>query len=218
MSIPLYFAIEENEAAPEANARIAQLGFGFREDGSLLLPKQMLPDAPAIVNDRYLPASAPDAADLDRLAEACANGCFLDFERPLDEVGAAIALGLRQRLKGKMAVPPALHAICPEANVQIPALLCNHWEAAMRRIEAAYGTQWILELIPWNASLKTPLRMEAQGYLSIAECSYRITDGTILYYDTEESLKRKLSKAEACGCQAGIILLREYRQIQKQSA
>ena len=213
MSIPFYFAMEESEAAPPHGSRVAQLGFGFQEDGTLRLPARRLPGAPAVINDRFLPAKAPEPAVLDRLAEVCGNGCFLDFERAINEIGAAIAVGLRQRLNEKMTVPSALHRLCPDADVQIPGLLCNNWESFVRRVQANYGDRWALEVIPWDNHIEMPYLAAQDGCLQTAVCHYRVKTGGVHYYDTEETIRQKLAVAERYGCQAGIILLREFKQI-----
>lgn len=210
MSIPFYFAMEESEAEPQAGKRYAQLGFGFHENGTLRLPTRTILNAPAVINDRFLPAKVPESAVLDRLAEACSNGCFLDFERQLNEVSAAIAVGLQQRLNAKMTVPTMLHRLCPDADVQIPGLLCNHWEKFVQRMQVQYGDHWVLEIIPWNVIHTAASSMEERGYLQPSECNYRAENKTVIYYDTKESIKRKLATAEKYGCQAGISLLREY--------
>lgn len=213
MSIPFYFAIEENEAGPQAGGSCAQLGCGFHPDGSLRLPQRKIPGAAAVIDDNILPLKAPDPAVLDALAEACADGCFLDFERPLGEIGAAIAVGLRQRLCAKMTVPPALHGLCPEANVQIPGLLCDHWESFVKAVHAQYGERWALEIIPWYKQVRMSNTIDQAGCLKTAVCHYRAGNGIVIYYDTEETIRRKLAIAERYGCQAGIVLYREYAEL-----
>lgn len=214
MSIPFYFAMEESEAEPQAGKRYAQLGYGFYDDGTLRMPAKTIPNAPAVINDRYLPAKAPEAAVLDRLAEVCGNGCFLDFERPIGEVSIAVAVGLQQRLRAKITVPPALHAICPDANVQLPGMLCNSWEIFVRTAQVRYEDQWVVEIIPWYTSMPSFGRSK-EGFLETAICRYKVISGSTILYDTEETIKRKLALAEAHGCRAGIVLLREYLQCQK---
>lgn len=213
MSIPFYFAMEENEAELPAGSRFAQLGYGFHEDGSLRIPARKIPGAAAVIDDNIVPAKAPEPAVLDHLAEVCGNGCFLDFERPINEIGAAVAVGLRQRLNEKMTVPPALHRLCPKADVQIPGLLCNNWESFVRRVQAKYGDRWILEVIPWDKRIKAPYTEVQDGCLQTAVCHYCVKAGGVHYYDTEETIRQKLAVAERNGCQAGIILLREFKQI-----
>lgn len=212
MSIPFYFAAEENETAPTSDMLYAQLGYGFNADGTLRLPTRLIPDAPPVIDDLHLPAAAPPPAVLDRLAEACGNGCFLDFEQPINEVSAAIAIGLQQRIRAKITVPPALHRLCPDADVQVSGLLCNCWESFTRKAQALYGNQWVLEIIPWNVSTQINRNGTAKGYLKTAQCSYRSENGATKYYDTEASVKRKIAVAEKYGCRAAIALLREYKQ------
>ncbi|MBQ6431801.1 MAG: hypothetical protein IJJ99_08000 [Oscillospiraceae bacterium] len=213
MSIPFYFAIEENEETPQTGYRYAQLGFGFHEDGTPRLPNIIIPNAPAVIDDRWLPAAAPEPKALDRLAEACGNGCFLDFERPINEVSAVIVVGLKQRLRAKMTVPPALHELCPDADVQIPELLCNHWERYVRKIHAKYGNRWKLEIIPWKKAAQLTCKGTGNGYLQAAECSYRVEERIVTYCDTKASIRNKLAIAAQNGCQAAIALLREYKTI-----
>lgn len=211
MSIPFYFAMEENETEPQDGKRYAQLGFGFNADGTLCLPERRIRHAAAVINDRFLPETAPDAAALDRLAVACGNGCFLDFERPINEVSAAIAIGLRRRLSVKMAVPPMLHAMIPDAYVQIAGQLCNHWERFARSAMERYGGSWVLEVVPWRVTMPSVRNSDEQGYLQKALCIYEIRDGSIRYDDTKESLREKLVIAEQYGCQAAIALYREIK-------
>jgi len=212
LSIPFYFAMEENETEIVPGVRYAQLGFGFSEDDTLRFPEHRIPNAPAVINDRFLPATTLEPKVLDQLAEACQNGCILDFERPVNEVSAAIAVGLQKRLNQKIVVPPMLRRICPDALVQIPGLLCNHWEKFMQRIQAQYRNRWVLEIIPWHYSLLTKITTSENGYLREACCSYHILNGKLRYYDTQESIDEKISIAEHNGCQAAITLLREYTQ------
>lgn len=209
MSIPFYFAMEENEAEIKPAVQYAQLGFGFSEDGRLCIPEHRIPNAPAVINDRFLPEKALDTTELDALAEVCQNGCFLDFERPINEVSAAIAVGLQKRLRMKMTVPPMLCRLCPDAYVQIPGLLCNHWEKFMQRIQAQYRNRWVLEIIPWLYSLPAKVTASEKGYLRDACCTYRIENGELLYYDTQESIEEKIRIAEHNRCQAAITLLRD---------
>jgi len=212
LSIPFYFAMEENEADLQAGRRVAQLGFRFHEDGTLRLPERIIPGAAAVIDDNILPLKVPEPAALDRLAEVCENGCFLDFERPINEVGAAIAVGLRQRLSGQMTVPPVFQRLCPDADVQIPGLVYNNWEGFARRVQKQYGDHWALEVIPWDKQIEMPDMEEQNGCLQTAVCHYCMKGRSVHYYDTEETIRKKLAVAERCGCQAGIILLREFKQ------
>lgn len=212
MSIPFYFAMEANEAKIEPGVRYAQLGFGFAEDGKLRLPEHRITNAPAVINDRFLPAKAIESKVLDQLAEVCQNGCILDFERPVNEVSAAIAIGLQKRQNFHMIVPPMLCRLCPDADVQIPGLLCNHWEKFMERMQKLYRNKWVLEIIPWHYSLPSNRKNAESGYLQEARCNYHIENGEIRYYDTKESIEEKIKIAESNGCQAAITLLREYAE------
>lgn len=210
LSIPFYFAMEENEATPQDGTQYAQLGFGFRENGTLRLPSQRIPGAPAVINDRFLPENAPEPAVLDQLAEACENGCILDFERPVNEVSAAIAVGLQRRLRGKITVPPGLYRLCPEADTLIPGKLCNRWEGFVQSVQEQYGARWALEIIPWEFSVPLTIPNAKDDTLKSAFCRYRTEKGRIVYFDTQDTIRQKLAVAQAHGCQAGIVLLREY--------
>lgn len=218
MSIPFYFAAEEQDVITEDGKQCAQLGFGFFEDGTLRLPERQISGAPAVVNDWFLPEAVPFNEILDRLAEACGNGCFLDFERPLNEVSAAIAVGLRQRLGDNMTVPPTLHALCPEASVQIPGLLCNNWERFVQSVQAQYGTRWVLEIIPWEHCVPISSKESKNGFLQTAICCWQTEDGILRYYDTEETIAKKLAIAEDYGCRAGIMLLQDFENMKGRSS
>lgn len=218
MPIPFYFAAEENEVIPESGKRFAQLGFGFYEDGTLCLPERYIPDAPAIINDCFLPETVPSPTVLDRLAEACGNGCFLDFERPVNEVSAAIAVGLRQRLGAKMTVPPTLHALCPDASVQIPGVLRNNWTRFVQDMQAQYVARWVLEIIPWEHCVPIKRKETSKGFLQTASCCWKTENGILQYFDTEETIAKKLAVAEAYGCRAGIILLRDFERMKGRSS
>ena len=214
MSIPLYFAMNQDETEKYPAPRRAQLGFGFQINGKPVIPSRLIPDAPAVVNDMVLPEAAPE---VEELAERCVMGCILDFERKITPVHIAILQELEKRLpKTSILVIPT--ALLPYSSIGIP-LICpvnqkNSWKNFCKMQEQAYS-RWFWEVIPWNLTRSFPIKGTSQGVLTEALCCYERNRGNVRYFDTEETIESKLKTAEAQGCLGAVGLAMELSQLKK---
>lgn len=215
MPIPLYFAVNWKESVNNSEILLAQGGYGVWEDGTARLPRRQIPDAPRIIDDSVLPSAEVSRETLDRLAELCTNGCFLDFERPFCALQLTLTDGLSRRLgrSAFLALPESLAPYAPSALpvVRCPSL-CNGWREFCRQAQARHPRGWMLELTPWSETFEYR-EHDARGELPAALCAYVCTDGTLHYYDTRESIRAKLSAAESFGCRAAIGILSELRAL-----
>ncbi len=205
MQIPIYLA-----ANHEAGIKypLAQLGFGFYENGSVRIPPRILPKSVAVIDDMYLPNFTQSAIEM--LRAKIPNGCILDFERkpsPLHQKLIAalpnvIALPASFYTQRSKALPIVS---CPEP--------CNQWNHFLRNTQKSYPKGWMLEITPWKRSIRGSAPKE-EGFLQNALCRYRKKDGALLYFDTKQTISQKLSLAENYGCRAAIGLLQELRALE----
>ena len=216
MSIPCYLALEWKDFVNNLSGLPAQLGFGFREDGSARVPDERIENALIVIDDRILPEKGPSEEALTELAALAKNGCMLDFEQPVSPIGAAII----ERLQAKathgqpFVVPEQYPALFPQATVCVTARLCNHWENLVRRAEKRYGSNWVLEEIPQLCVM--PLTCETQrGVLPSAILCYQAENGVVRYYDTARTLTIKRQLAEAHGCRAVFGLMCEHEALEE---
>lgn len=202
LSIIIYLAIKGEESKNISEKRLAQVGFGFYPDGSVRLPERIVTNAVAVIDDRFLPKIS-DSAML-QLKSKVNHGCILDFEREPSEahfkwmqrLADRRIIALPERFSQKM--PQALPIVsCPEP--------CNSWAQFAKNAHARHPKGWMLELIPWHET-KVGSGVPADGFLSDSVCRFRRTEKGILYYDTAETLRQKLTVAQNHGCRAAIIL------------
>lgn len=216
MPIPLYFAMNWKEIVNNPPQRLAQGGYGVREDGKARLPERHLSGALRIVDDAVLPTAEVTEEALDRLAALCADGCCLDFERPLCAMQLSLIGGLRRRFgRGAfLALPERFAPYAPEALpvVSCPTP-CNCWREFVRQAHVRHRQGWMLEITPWSLCIPVENAGTARGKLPAALCSYIRSDGMLLYFDTRESIRAKLAAAESYGCRAAIGILRELREL-----
>lgn len=202
LSIIIYLAIKGGEAENFSEKRPAQVGFGFYPDGSVRLPQRMTTDAAAVVDDRFMPKFS-DSAML-QLKSRIDHGCILDFEREPSELHFKLISGLADRRiialpeRFSQKMPQALPIVsCPEP--------CNSWAQFARAAHDRHPKGWMLELIPWRHAMAGNANQE-EGYLQSSVCRFRRTEKGILYYDTAQTLRQKLSVAQTHGCRAAIVL------------
>lgn len=219
MSIPCYYALEWKDSVNIFPHRAAQLGFGFREDGSARMPERQIADAPILIDDSVLPNRLPTEQALHRMAVAAQHGCFFDFERPVNRVATAIMLSLFQLLpQTPTVVPEEYHIVCPEAFVSVQAPFCNNWRAFTQEAGKRYGQRWILEEMPWDLRFFLHCGQKRSGLLKAALLRYESGEGLIRYYDTEETIQEKREIAATQGCRAAICLYQDIKQLHQQKA
>ncbi len=212
MSIQCYLADIWKDFRKNEEFSYAQLGYGLQEDGSARISHAPLP-VPCVIDDAVI--VMPQEASLDALAALCKNGCILDFERPCTRAHIALIHGLRKRVRGFFAMPVRFLCHCPSA-IPIVACVkpCNHWRSWVQNVQRHYPKGWLLELTPWRHI--SPCHMqESQGLLKGALCRYQCDGGITQYYDTKQTLREKISLAEAHGCKAVIGLYQEWCSLQE---
>ena len=217
MSIPCYLALEWKDFVNNLSGLPAQLGFGFREDGSARVPDERIENALIVIDDRILPEKGPSEKALAELAALAKNGCMLDFEQPVSPIGAAIIEELHAKtVQGQFfVVPEQYHALFPKATVCVTARLCNHWESLVRHAERRYENNWVLEEIPQLCVM--PLNCETGcGVLPSAVLRYQSENGFVRYYDTARTLAIKRQLAEVHGCRAVFGLMCEHEVLEEQ--
>ena len=207
MLIPLYFADIWKDFQKNTEFSPAQLGYGLQEDGSARISRAPL-SVLCVIDDAV--NVMPQESALDELASFCKHGCVLDFERSCTRSHIALMQGLRKRVEGFFAVPARFLCHCPSA---IPVVSCpkpcNHWRSWVQTVQRHYPKGWMLELTPWKHI--SPCHMHAsQGQLKGALCRYQCEGGITQYYDTKQTLREKMSLAEAHGCKAVIGLYQEW--------
>lgn len=217
MSIPCYLALEWKDFVNNMSGLPAQLGFGFREDGSARVPDERIENALIVIDDRIMPEKGPSEKALAELAALAKNGCMLDFERPVSPIGAAIIEGLQAKAtRGQLfVVPEQYHDLFPKATVCVTAQLCNHWESLVRRAEKRYGNNWVLEEIPQLCVMALTCET-GHGVLPSAVLRYQAGNGVVRYYDTARTLAIKRQLAEAHGCRAVFGLMCEHEVLEEQ--
>lgn len=202
LSIIIYLAIKGGEVKNFFGKHPAQVGFGFYPNGSVRLPERIAAEAAAVVDDRFLPKFSDSA--LVQLKSRINHGCILDFEREPSELHFKLIthladrriIALPERFSHKL--PQALPIVsCPEP--------CNSWAQFAKAAHERHPKGWMLELIPWHHTMVGNAKQE-EGCLQSSVCRFRRTEKGILYYDTAQTLRQKLSVAQAHGCRAAIVL------------
>lgn len=202
LSILIYLAIHGGEIKNFSEKRLAQVGFGFYPNGSVRLPERVVADAAAVIDDRFVPKFS-DSAML-QLKSRVERGCILDFEREptewhdrlIQKLADRRIIALPERFAEKM--PQALPIVsCPEP--------CNSWAQFAKATHARHPKGWMLEVIPWHRT-KSGRASQSEGFLQNSVCRFRRTEKGILYYDTADTLRQKLSVAQTHGCRAAIVL------------
>lgn len=211
MPIPLYFAADCKEIVTIQKERSRALtGFGLSENGTLRLPEEILP-ALAVIDDAAPCATLPQEETLDTLAECCGEGCFFDFLRPRSVLHEVLMRGIQKRLPQAVPlfVPEAYHDILPNSVCVVSRdAPCNSWAGWCLEKQRRFLSGWCLELIPWDIRLRCRT-IHGERKLPDACC---MASGTH-YYDTPETLRQRLTIAQAHGCCAAIGLYRELKSL-----
>lgn len=216
MSIPFYFAMNEDEEKKYKAPFKAQLGFGFQLGGNPVVPSRVIPRAPMVINDMVLPAGV---GQTNRLAEYGSVGCILDFERELLPIHIEILKQMEVFLPKDafIAIPQALVPYSSRGIVLLcPDRPVNSWEGFCQAQARGYK-RWFWEAVPWEQSRAFPFRGVSQGSLPGGTCRYETHSGTIHYYDTWDTIRQKLAIAEQWGCQGAIGLAMELWPLKEQN-
>ena len=210
MSIPLYFIAKRKELVTLPNARPLPYSYGMSKDGSLRTPEIGWAGTPIILDDAYTGKLTPSF--MERLKLACTNGCILDFERPGNSFHMALIRALEAWELSPYWIPEAFAPHSKKATVIVSSTLPhNSWKMYCKCQQQKYTNRWALELQPINCIRKLPqAQKDRTFYLEESTCNCRIRGNEITYYDTGESLLRKLHIAESFGCQGAIALWNEW--------
>ena len=87
---------------------------------------------------------------------------------------------------------------------------CNSWLQFLLNQKSSYPKGWFWEITPWN-QLRDGKSNYAEGYLRYAVCRFRREDNKLRYFDTAQTLAKKLAMAEANGCIGAIALYAEVK-------
>lgn len=216
MSIPLYFAMNWKESVNSATTHRAQLGFGFQADGTLLLPEERLEGAPIVLHDAVAPPKRLSGQTMDVLIRCCRFGCFCDFERPCSQAHLKLLSALREALGSQalLVVPEEYGAHFPDVPVLVaPGPLVHNWESCFRTAGRRHGNAWFLELEPCRVQYRSPIIQKQETLLPGCLCKASHDGEKISYRDTEDTLQKKLSLAQACGCRGALALYREWQDL-----
>lgn len=206
----MYLAVKKEEAINYPKKYLAQFGYGLRRDGQLRIPEEPV-NGPIIIDDAIAGTWSEDA--LKELAGYCKNGYILDFERPFSE-------GHRRLMA---ALPPekllAIPANCFNPRLKgLPVLacpsVCNSWLQFLENSNQKFPRGWALEITPWKLQKKSRPG-ESSGFLLQSLCRYTRSGGIVTYYDTRETLCKKLKLARDYRCRAAIAVLEEVRPLRK---
>lgn len=209
MAIPLYFAANWKQFVYDPQKRPAQIGYGFRQDGTLRLPQRQIPDALCVIDDSILPSEPVAAEQLAMLADRCDHGCFLDFERPVHPFHIALIAALHGI--APLLVPMRWSVYAPEALAVLSCPMpCNSWQEFCRSASQRFPRGWALEVTPWQQRCDFPLgRTVSACFVRSALCRCKGSAEGLVYYDTGETLTEKLAVAEQLGCRCAVGLYEE---------
>lgn len=209
MSIPVYLAVNHEENVNHPKKLLCQIGFGFHSNGSVRTPVQIMPNTIVIIDDLYLPNFSPSAIHL--LRDKISNGCILDFERRPSQLHKKLIQTLFD--KKILAVPSEFHTFAPTALPIINCLEpCNNWSEFLKTTQNRFPSGWMLELTPWYHTREASAN-SAAGYLQHALCRFRQEKDQLLYYDTKETLSKKITLAERFNCKGVIVLYSDLKNL-----
>ena len=210
MSIPLYFVTNCNESVPFTGSVPIHYSCGVTSTGELRLPKAPQSSVPLLFDDSY--TVMPTENCLKKLRSLCQNGCILDFERPTGDFHKYILQRLKEWKIELLWLPERLASYSSSAFITVSqSLPHNSFRQFCRSLQQRYPNRWCLELQPvnWEKRLNFPQK-EREFYVEEAACMCRIRGNTVHYYDTKQSLTKKLRIAEECGCRGAVALWSEW--------
>ncbi len=212
MSIPLYFAASCKESVTFSAAKALPFGCGMTKAGDFRMPENFWSGVPLLLDDA-VPA-LPNSKSLQKLKELCSHGCILDFERPVSNFHLALIRKLSDMKIAPLWLPERFSIYEPKAVTIISHNLPhNSWIQFCTGLQARYPNRWALELQPLNCTKKLPQIQKSRViYLESAVCQCKIEADSITYYDTQQTLLKKLHIAEKYGCQGAIALWSEWPQ------
>lgn len=213
MPIPLYFVTNCKECVKFPGSISIPPGCGINAAGELRAARDFQSNGPLLLDDAY--TVLPTENCLKKLFNLCQNGCILDFERSAGEFHRHIIRQMAAWHIAPLWLPERFAPYAPTAFVTISQTLPhNSWRQFCQSIQQRYPNRWCLELQPvnWEKKLAVPQKIR-DVYLEEAACMCKICAGTVRYYDTKQSLLKKLRIAEDCGCRGAIALWSEWQNL-----
>lgn len=210
MQIPLYFVTTRKESLNEANARRIGFGYGFTPDGAARMGVEEIADAPILLDDAVLPEILSERA-VAELALCGTNGIILDFERPHCAAHDKLIDALQSALPARTplwAPERYLRGTKDVGALRSCPTLCNSYRQFCAA--GAAFTNWMLELTPRLQTKPSTGENFPARFLENALCFVARENGRLRYFDTRETLRRKLALAQRYGCVAAVGLYSEY--------
>lgn len=220
MNLPLYFAafeknIETGTHGHPPLARVYAPNAAYSDTDILICTDQ----EPSILSED----------EANAFCEICKaysiQGVFFDFIRPLSGKLVRFAELVQKALPDRFFILPERYASVSGSALILctPCLPQNSWESFCKQKQAIYAQRWALELIPYQLlyengkkkqlpyhALQELIKCDGQQ-LEFAVCMSSREQCRHLIYDTPQTLREKLSVAEAHGCQLAIGLWQELR-------
>lgn len=217
LNLPIYFAVSENEEAPDRADYPLAMFFSPHS--------QQRPEL-AIADDRA-PSSLPPeryAEQFSRFAET-AHGVFFDFERPLNGYWVEFLQQVMHLLPDHFFLAPEAYApVCGNALIVCHAdRPQNIWQRFCAEKQEKYPDRWALEVIPYQFIYRAHCRKAVsyntlrqlctseERYLEQAMCMSCRTVHEHLVYDTAQTLRDRVETACQAGCRLAIGLWSELQ-------
>lgn len=213
MPIALYFVAGEKESVPPERGIPIPYSLGLGAQGALRRPKNIWQNVPLILDDAII---GPMSENLRaQLLNELTHGCILDFERPVQSFHAQWLQVLRREQITPLWMPERFQPRPPrEFPILSANLPHNSWQEFCRSIAQRYPEGWVLELQPVRCQRRLPCPQEARDfYLPDAICRCKLENQELLYYDTVQTLEKKLLVAQKFGCFAALALWQEWKDL-----
>lgn len=215
MSIDLYLAGNCKEIMTDSHAKSISFGWGMNRSGQLRRPEEYHEAQPIIIDDSIIATVSPSFTQA--LLPFCKNGCVLDFERQPGNFHFALLSLLRKHKVKPLWVPKSFHVYVPEAEIMISCdLPHNSWKQFCSAQQKQYQNKWVLEYQPLHLVKNMPdTKNKEDFFLPEAICMAKIKDHQLFYYDTKQTVIKKLLVAEQYGCQGMIGIQSEWESLKK---
>ena len=211
MSNPLYFVTNCKESVSVSWGCPISMGCGVTRSGDLRLPNNFWCGTPLLFDDAF--PVLPKENCLKSLRSLCENGCILDFERNPDSFHLQIMHKMMQWGVVPLWIPAKFASISVKAIIIFKSdLPHNNWRQYCQSIQDHYPNRWALEFQPilWSRKLTTTNNSPKTIFLQDSVSMCKIFEDMATYYDTLETLQKKMQIAMECGCQGGIALWQEW--------
>ena len=210
MPIPLYFAVNCKENVTLSDTKALPFSCGMTKNGELRFPQSFWSETPLLLDDA-IPVP-PTARCLQKIKELSSKGCILDFERQPSGFHFVLIQKLREMKISPLWLPERFFSYAPNATAIVTHNLPhNSWKQFCLSQQRRFPKGWALEMQPLKCTKKLPQAQKPREYfLQEALCQCCVQGDRITYYDTRQTLLKKLHVAEEYGCQGAIALWSEW--------